>query len=240
MATDPAPELRQRWRVTFAREQPPVGDVPTGREYIGRWEDALLAAGLPAALAASGRPRIALAAPLPLGCSAAAELIEFWLTEVYPAWAVRERLSPVLPEGHRLVGLQNVWLGAPAVSGQVAAADYEVLLSGDGPADAGLAAAGERLLSAKTLPRERQRGGGETKVYDLRPLLLRVEASGPTLSIRTRIHPELGTGRPEEVVAALGDELGTQLAIERIVRRRLLLAGELDDGEVEAPVRTLD
>jgi hypothetical protein len=45
--------------------------------------------------------------------------------------------------------------------------------------------------------------------------------------MRTRIHPELGTGRPEEVVAALSDDLGSPLAIERIVRRRLLLLDEL-------------
>ena len=46
--------------------------------------------------------------------------------------------------------------------------------------------------------------------------------------MRTRIHPELGTGRPDEVVAALSDEAAAPLAIEGIVRRRLLLADELE------------
>ena len=45
--------------------------------------------------------------------------------------------------------------------------------------------------------------------------------------MRTRIHPELGTGRPDEVVAALGDAMGKPLAIAQTVRRRLLLADEL-------------
>ena len=49
------------------------------------------------------------------------------------------------------------------------------------------------------------------------------------LRMRTRIHPELGTGRPDEVVAALSDEAAAALAIEGIVRRRLLLAEELED-----------
>jgi hypothetical protein len=43
---------------------------------------------------------------------------------------------------------------------------------------------------------------------------------------RTRIHPELGTGRPEEVVAALGDQLGRVLEVRAIVREGVILAGE--------------
>ena len=48
--------------------------------------------------------------------------------------------------------------------------------------------------------------------YDLRPLLadLRVVTAGPpvVVRVRTRIHPELGTGRPDEVVLALAERLG--------------------------------
>ncbi len=47
------------------------------------------------------------------------------------------------------------------------------------------------------------------------------------LSTRTRFHPELGTGRPEEVVGALADLVGAPLAIEAIVRERLILAEDL-------------
>ena len=67
--------------------------------------------------------------------------------------------------------------------------------------------------------------------YDLRPLLVAVAVSDPgppaTLTVRTRFHPELGTGRPEEVVGALGDELGQTLVATSIVRERLVLADEL-------------
>ena len=132
---EPAPppaEPRQRWRLTFARDLPPADEVPTGREYVGRWEEALLSSGLPVAVLASGRPRIALGAPLPNGCSAEGELLEFWLTAIRPAWAVREGVTAALPAGHRAVGLENVWLGAPALSGQIAAADYEVNVAVDG------------------------------------------------------------------------------------------------------------
>ena len=44
--------------------------------------------------------------------------------------------------------------------------------------------------------------------------------------LRTRIHPELGSGRPDEVVAALADELGSPLEAAETVRERLLLTDE--------------
>jgi hypothetical protein len=46
------------------------------------------------------------------------------------------------------------------------------------------------------------------------------------IRIRTRFVPELGAGRPEEVAAALGAECGFELVLARIVRERLILAGE--------------
>jgi radical SAM-linked protein len=182
---------------------------------------------------ATGRPRVALGAPLPNGCSAERELLEFWLTAVRPAWQVREGLASDLQSGHRIAGLESIWIGAPALSGQIAAADYEVAVTADAP-DPDVAAAARRLLARARVPRDRQKGG-ETKTVDLRPLIVSLEAmnhsAAPSgvleLQMRTRIHPELGTGRPDEVVGALAAELGAPLTISRIVRRRLLLADEL-------------
>ena len=229
----PAPVLepRQRWRLTFARELPAGDVVPTGREYIGRWEETLLAAGLPLLLLASGRPRVALGAPLPTGCSAEGELLEFWLTAVRPAWGVREGLALDLPAGHRVVDLESVWIGAPALSGQVAAADYEVSVSVDEARRRDMAAAVEQVLRRTRVPWERQKSG-ETRTVDLRPLIVSLGVDDPgtgglRLRMRTRIHPELGTGRPDEVVGALAAEVGGPVAIDRIVRRRLLLADDL-------------
>jgi radical SAM-linked protein len=208
--------------------------VPTGREYIGRWEEALLAAGLPILVLTSGRPRVALGAPLPNGCSAEGELLEFWLTDVRPAWQVRDGLAREVPPGHKLVELESIWIGAPALSGQIAAADYEVTVAVDEDRRAGVPAAAGRLLARARVPWERLRGG-ETKTIDLRPLIVALSAetaSGGRIVVqtRTRIHPELGTGRPEEVVAALATELGVPIAIEEIVRRRLVLAADLGQG----------
>src|SRR4029079_986432 len=86
------------------------------------------------------------------------------------------------------------------------------------------------LLAARTIPRIRVKGTVE-KVYDLRPLLAdaRVEAEngGIVLAVRTRFDPELGSGRPEEVVAALADDTGRALTIGAITRTRLLLAEDV-------------
>ena len=211
-------------------------DAPaqTQRELTEGWEAAILAARLPLARSEgpSARPRISFGAPLPLGMAADGELIDLVLTERWPAWRVREAMSAVLPDGWRLVDLQDVWLAGPPLAGRVAAADYRIVLArADGT---GLPQACAELLAATRIPRERAKG--DTVVtYDLRPLLIdvRVAEAGPpiVLMARTRFHPELGTGRPEEVVAALAARLGRQLEVATVVRARLLLADELVAGE---------
>jgi hypothetical protein len=95
---------------------------------------------------------------------------------------------------------------------------------------ADVAAAVDRLLAHERLPRERRKGG-TVRTYDLRPLIAAMDVAGEPpaieLRMRTRIHPELGTGRPDEVVAALADVLGAPLVVREISRRRLLLAEDL-------------
>ena len=121
-----------------------------------------------------------------------------------------------------------MWLAGPALAGRVAAADYRVVLAGDVPVDRLRAAAAE-VLRPPTLPRSRARGD-ESVAYDLRPLLIDIAIEdGPPVTIvtRTRFHPELGTGRPEEVVAALADRVGQDLEASSIVRDRLVLAEDL-------------
>ena len=210
------------------------GADQTQRDLAEAWESALRSAGLPLARAADARsrPRISFGAPLPVGMSADAELIDVVLTERWPAWRLREALTPVVPVGWRLVELHDVWLAGPALAGRVAAADYRVTLAGpvDGVLRERLAHACEVVLAARRLERERRKGE-VTVTYDLRPLVVDVRlepvADPVTLVARTRFHPELGTGRPEEVVAAIGEVLGESLAIETIVRERLVLADEL-------------
>jgi radical SAM-linked protein len=208
----------------------------TSREAIAAWESGLGGCGLPLAgldLPAP-RPRIVFAAPLPTGLAADRELLDLFLVARWPVAGVREAVASVLPPGHELVALHDVWLGEPPLSGQVAAADYRVrVASGDErPLDlAILGAAGAELIAAKALPRTREKGGRDI-AYDLRPLLDHVTPVGigpdglATIRIRTRFDPERGVGRPEEVVAAIAELAGFRLEVHDMVRERLLLIGE--------------
>ena len=218
---------RQRWRLVLARS----ADAPelAGRELADAWEQAIASSGLPLQRGSgSGKARVAWGAPLSGRMGAERELVEIVLHEALPVWHVREALIRCLPIGWSLVDLHDVWLGAPALAGRVTGAVYRVALDGDAPADA-VAAAALRLLEAGQLIRTRTRGGTPV-AYDLRPLLADIDVvqPGPPVVIRveTRIHPERGSGRPEEVVAALADVVGRPLAPAWIVRERLIVAGE--------------
>jgi hypothetical protein len=226
-AGEPGTGPRQRWRLVLARP----ADLPqlAGRELTDAWEQAIEATGLPLHRPAGrARARVAFGAPLPIGMAAERELAEVVLSEVLPTWRVREGLIGTLPAGWVLVELYDVWLGSPALAGRVNGAVYRVMVGGTPDPDA-VAAAASAVLAAERLPRNRIKGGSSV-AYDLRPLLVGVGVLDPgppvVLRVRTRIHPELGTGRPEEVLGALADRLGTSLAPLSIVRERLILADD--------------
>jgi radical SAM-linked protein len=217
---------RQRWRLVLSRsaDAPQLG----GRELTETWDAALEESELPFHRSAKPRPRITFAAPLPLGMAAEHELAEVFLAERWPLWRVRESLEGRVPPGWQLVDLFDVWVAGPPLAGRVTGAQYRVVLKGEIEQNR-LRQSIEALMAARTLPRSRQKGDAIVP-YDLRPLLWGIDLanSAPPLDlrIRTRIHPELGSGRPEEVVAALGESIGTALQIESIVRERIILADD--------------
>jgi len=175
---------------------------------------------------------IQFGAPVPASMALERELADVVLAELVPRWSAREAFESVAPVGWRILDLYDVWPGEPALAGQVAAADYRIEIDGAGAGDVRVAAS--RLLALRSLPRVRPKGG-ETVRYDLRPLLadVAVIADGPPvmLRVRTRFDPALGTGRPEEVVAALGAASREAVAMTSIVRERILTHAELDDAD---------
>lgn len=227
----------QRWRLVIAR---PAGPVPQ-REHERAWEEALVASGLPClrSTAAHGAPRITFAAPLPVGVAGEAELAEILLTERLRSVEVRSALEAVVPAATRLLDLHDVWLGAPGLPSLVVAADYRFDLD-PGVAESTLATAIAGLLAATSLPRVR----GSDRTYDLRPLVASVALElasparpeapatttapprGQRLHARLRHDPALGTGRPDELLAALGDLAGLALEPVSVVRERLVLSEE--------------
>lgn len=190
----------QRYRATFAILEPMryTGHL----DLLRTWERTIRRAGLP--LAYSGgyhaHPRIQIAAALPLGCTACAELLDLWLEQGVSEGEVRVALEKSLPAG---LGLRLlVGLSSPHgdLQDRVVAGDYTATAYGAGfPVDVAERVA--RLLGSRSVPRER-RG----RSYDLRPLIwdLRVLSSRPSLSLLMRLRlREGGTGRPDEVLACL-------------------------------------
>lgn len=233
----PGAEARQRWRLTYRRDTL-VALGLSQRDELEAWEAALVASQLPIVGldGGRGRPRLQHAAALPPGATGRAELADLFLRRRLTIDVVREALIGSLPPWVELLDLHDVWLGEPALQAQVTAADYRVTLEMAGTADGQvdeLAAAARRLLARESLLRDRPKGSG-TRRYDLRPLLgdVRVLEAGPpvVLRIRVRFDPMLGVGRPEEVLAAIGDLVGHPCRPSSVARERLIL-GTATDGE---------
>ena len=223
---------RQRWRLFVAVPARAGTDGALDRAAARSWPALLSSSGLPVAGEGAGRGRVVPAAPLPLGVAGQREVVDLYLAQRLPVTTVRTAVAAVLPAGLSLVDLHDVWLGAPSAPAAVVAADYRVLLAG--PPRWVVDGAVLALLGATTLPRERRREK-KTIAYDLRPQILGLEvrgsdASGVTLVMRLRHTPE-AAGRPEEVVAALGEppaSLAETPIVRSIVRERIVLADDPD------------
>jgi hypothetical protein len=229
----PAPlEATQRWRLTVRRE--PIDPAAAGRAQQPAWEHALIRSGLPVAGldAPAAKPRFAMAAPLGAAILGEAELVDVWLTERLPRWRVREALAGIMPPGFTLVDLHDVWLGEGALPGQVIGSVYRFSLDLSPPELDRVADAIGAVLAAETLPRRRVKGERSID-YDLRPMIdeLAVRAGGPgsaqpELVMTLRHDPEKGVGRPEEVLAELGDRVGRTVPAGHLTRERLVLAAD--------------
>ena len=235
------PIPRQRWRIIYRRDED--ARFLAHLDVMKQWERALRRGGIPVAQTEgmSPRPRIVFAAPLPLGMLAEAEIVDIVLSQRLTIADLRGRLVANLPPGFGLVDLHDVWLHAPAVAARLAGAVYRMDLAGGGEAPvlgADVARAIASLLEAERLDRRRQK---EKKVvaYDLRPLILVLElvawddaggagSGAGTIRVNVRHSQDDGTGRPDEVVAALAEALPAQLDVVQAVRVRFVLAGEAD------------
>jgi radical SAM-linked protein len=196
----------QRLRLKFSR----------GREvkYISHldlmrfWERALRRAELPLAYSEgfTPHPRISIAAPLPLGVTSEAELMDVFLTRrVSPNFFFRA-ISAQLPHGIDVTRVEEVLLGAPSLQSQIRYAEYRVEVETEmKPAE--VEAALRSLLQTKHLPWQHSRDT-EVRRYDLRALIDSLWLAGwyelgCILGMRLRTDSQ-GAGRPEQVTKALG------------------------------------
>jgi len=172
------------------------------------WERALHRARIPLAYSEgfSPHPRISLAAPLALGVTSEAELMDVFLAKWASPHFFTTAASPQLPPGVEIVGVYQIALTMPSLQSQVRYAEYRVELEiGEGPKD--VESAISTLLSAEHLPWHHHRDTGQRN-YDLRALvdnlwLIANHRSYCTIGMRLRCDGG-GSGRPEQVALALG------------------------------------
>jgi len=129
-------------------------------------------------------------------------------------------VSQQVPPGVAIVEVREVGLGLPSLQSQVRWAEYEVDVPADRSPDE-VRRAVEGLLAAESFPWQHQRER-EVRHYDLRPLVRDVwvevlDDGRCMLGMRLRTGSQ-GSGRAEQVAAALGLQAPT-----RTHRRRLIL-----------------
>ena len=198
-----------RIRITFAKtaEMRYTGHLDLHRA----WERLMRRAGLPLAYTQgfSPHPRINLASALPLGFTGAAEVVDIWLEQELPLDEITTALRQAVPPGLRIEQVEAIDERAPTLQTVLQASEFAITLLEPVPDLDHRRAA---LLAAKDIPRER-RG----KSYDLRPLILELQILPPDEQSRQRllvclVAREGATGRPEELLEALGiDPLSTRV-----------------------------
>jgi len=199
-------------------------------ELVEALESAFRTAELPLSYthAQKPRPRIKLAANLPIGIELRGEVVEAYFDELVPMERIQAAVEH-LPEGIGFRDAKEVWHGFPSAASQLRGAEYEIDVSGDEAltSDA-LRGAVVRLLSATELHGKRRRGESERRSdagdRDLRPLIedveiIEVDETTRTARLRAVLRLDAsGAGRPEDIVQALDLPLRTR----RAVRTRLL------------------
>jgi radical SAM-linked protein len=196
----------QRLRLTFGKDGPArfIGHLDLARTL----ERSFNRSRIPIAYTQgfNRRPRMSLAAALPLGFTSDCELADIWLEkEMEPAEA-GEQMQEKMAPGIQVSAIEAVSLAAPSLQSVTKAAIYIVTLL-DGVNELELQQRIRITMDADSLLCWRKRGKGETREYDLRPLIIELKVDKP-LGNLTRLHMKLflepdKTGRPDEVLSAL-------------------------------------
>lgn len=192
----------QRFRINFSKNK----DMRfTGHlDLVLTWERTFRRAGLPLSYSEGFNPRpvLNLASPLPLGFISTAELGDFWLSDPRSQPEVIKSLTRSLPPGLSINDITEISeVHGKKLPGLVDRSEFKVPLSEKQP---GLSDKITTLLQSTQLIRSRK-----NKEYDLRPLIHDISIididglTPPTLKISLYSLPN-GTGRPDEVLLALG------------------------------------
>ena len=196
-------DLLSRMRIVFAKTAPMR--YTSHLDLHRTWERTFRRANIPLAYrhGFNPRPRLSLASALPLGFTSQEEILEVWIGAQMPSNEIYSSLVKALPPGLEISSIEEVDLKEPALQTQIESAEYRITFLHQ---ITDLNARCQSLLDAANLPRQ-----WKDKTYDLRPLILEIDINSPdvdgnqTIVLRLKAR-EGATGRPEEVISALGAE----------------------------------
>jgi radical SAM-linked protein len=195
-----------RLRVRFRRGE--EVKYITHLDLMRFWERALRRAGVALSYSEghTPHPRLSLAAPLAVGVTSSAELMDVFLTRrTAPVDFVRS-VGAQLSPGVEILEVAEVGLSLPSLQSEVRWAGYRVEGPLHGSAEE-VRSAVDRFLAAESIPWEHMREK-QVRRYDIRALVrdLRVsDAPQGSYALAMLLRCDnTATGRPEQVVAALG------------------------------------
>ena len=211
----------QRLRIRFSREQ--EVEFISHLDIMRLWQRALNRARISLAYTEgfNPHPRISLAAPLAVGVTGEAELMDTVLAKWVSPHSFTTAVSQQLPPGINILQVYQLSLNMPSLQSQVRYAEYKVELETK-KEKKDIESALTRLLSLEHLPWQHQRDTGP-RHYDLRALiddlwLIDWQSGHCTIGMSLRCDNS-GSGRPEQVASALGFEHHPQ----SVRRTRLVL-----------------
>lgn len=205
--------MSQRLSITFSKS----GNARflSHLDLMATLEYGMRRAGLPLELSEgyNPRPRMSLAAPLPLGHVGEREILEIGLAEPWPADEVGRALEASLPEGIHVLEVVEIVGPVKPAAARLQSAIYRVELPHDVP---DLARRVADLLALPAIEIEELRDE-KPRIRDIRPTIVSMEAeAGHQMRMELRMD-NAGTVRPEQILGVLDIPLdGARLIRERI------------------------
>jgi radical SAM-linked protein len=215
--------VRHRVRIRFSKR----GDLRliSHRDLLRTWERLFRRAQIRLCQTEGFHPKPKMMFPsaLAVGIEGLVEVLEIELPRPYAADEFARAITPHLPPGLALVGVEV--LGENARKARVRSVAFEV----DVPLDRQSAVA-ERIESLMTQSSLEIKREGRTKPLDLRPLIEELRLDEGTLVMRLRVDGD-GSARPRELLAALGLDDVESLGL---VIRRTVVELQTDETTVGA------
>jgi radical SAM-linked protein len=192
-----------RVRIIFAKNE--VMRYTSHLDLYRTWERTLRRAHLPLEYSQGYKPhpKINIATALPLGFTSKGDIVDIWLSGKLDLAQIQTLLTHSLPPGLKIENILEVEAGAPSLQSQIRAAQYSIeLLAPIQDIEQKI----NLLLASPDIIRIRN-----NKEYDLRPLILgikldRVKKDHIQKIEVTLLAKESATGRPEEIIRALGGD----------------------------------